>query len=150
MLPMAYLGSFLIGPRLLSYQVCHLFDFGGRLKQPNGPIGMVSQVLATHRVGIYRLDLLSVRRLVELLVKMVILCLEIVVLVKKAQARFIAHLACSVREGCVSRQRGGVVERELLEFLLRWLRVLHSGCSKGSVLSSSGRSSSLLGLSRRN
>ena len=122
-----------------------LSSTSGRLEYPDHPIRAIDQVLATNREGGWHLDLLCVRRLLELLTKMVILCLEIVVLVKKAQARFITRLGCSVREGCVSRRRGGVVERELLEFLLRWLRVLHLGCSKGSVLSSS-----LSGLSRRN
>jgi hypothetical protein len=59
--------------------------------------------LATHWVGIYRPDLLSVRRLVELLAKVLIIYLEIIVLAKKAQVCFVAHLTCSVRDGCVSR-----------------------------------------------
>jgi hypothetical protein len=76
-------------------------------------------------VGIYRPDLLSVRRLVELLAKVLIIYLEIIVLAKKAQVCFIARLTCSVRDGCVSRRRGGTIEHELLEFLPRWLGVLY-------------------------
>jgi len=64
-----YLKSFMTRLWLLSYWVCHMFNSSGRLKQPDGPVGTVSQVLATRRVGIYRLDLLSIRRLVELLAK---------------------------------------------------------------------------------
>ena len=56
---------------------------------------------------------------------MVILRLKIVDLAKMAQARFISYLTCRVRDSCVSRRRGRVVEQELLEFLLRWLRVLY-------------------------
>ena len=102
-----------------------MFDSSGRLKQPDGPVGTISQVLATCRVGVYRTDLLSIRRLVELLAKVVILHFEIIILVKKAQARFIAWLIGSVRDGRISQQRGGTVERELLEFLPRWFGVLY-------------------------
>ena len=89
---MAYLGSFLIGPWLQSHRVRRLFDSSGRLKQPDGPVGTISQVLATCRVGVYRTDLLSIRRLVELLAKVVILHFEIIILTKEAQARFVIGL----------------------------------------------------------
>ena len=102
-----------------------MLDTGSRLKQPNGPVGMISQVLATHQVGVYQPDLLSVWRFVKLLVKVVILFLEIIVLVKKAEARFVASLVCSVRDGSIFRWRGGAAEHEFLEFLPRWLRVLY-------------------------
>jgi len=58
-------------------------------------------------------------------VKVVILCLEIIILAKKTEARFIASLVCGVRDGNISRWRGRVAEHELLEFLPRWLRVLY-------------------------
>ena len=64
-----------------------MFGIGSQLKQPDGPIGTISQVLATHRVSVLDLNLLSVRRLVELLAKMIVLRFEIIILMKKAQAR---------------------------------------------------------------
>jgi hypothetical protein len=76
-------------------------------------------------VGVHRPDLLSVRRFAELLAKVVILCLEIIVLVKKAEARFIASLICSIRDGSISRRRDGAAEYEFLEFLPRQLGILH-------------------------
>lgn len=72
------------------------------MKQLDGPIGTISQVLATRRVGVYRTDLLSIRRLVELLVKVVILHFEIIVLAKEAQARFVVCLVGRVRDGRIS------------------------------------------------
>jgi hypothetical protein len=45
---------------------------------------MVHQVLAIYQTGVYRSVLLSIRRFVELLAKVVILSLEIIVLAKKA------------------------------------------------------------------
>jgi hypothetical protein len=62
------------------------------LKQPDGPIGTISQVLATRRVSVLDLNLLSVRRLVELLAKMIVLRFEKIILTKEAQACFIASL----------------------------------------------------------
>jgi hypothetical protein len=44
-----------------------LFGLGSCLKQPDDLIGTISQVLATHGMGALVLNLLSVRRLVELL-----------------------------------------------------------------------------------
>jgi hypothetical protein len=66
------------------------------LKQPDGPIGTISQVLATRRVSVLDLNLLSVRRLVELLAKMIILRFEIIILMKEAQACFVASLIWGV------------------------------------------------------
>ena len=73
-----------------------MFGLGSRLKQPDSPIGTISQVLATHGMGALDLNLLSVRRLVELLSKVIVLCFEIVVLTKETQARFIAGFVWSV------------------------------------------------------
>ena len=87
---------------------------------------MVSEVLATHRVGVRRPDLLSVKRLVELLAKVVILCLEIIVLAKKAKARFVASLVCGIRDGNISQWRGRTTELKLLEFLSRWLEISYT------------------------
>jgi hypothetical protein len=64
---------------------------------------MVHQVLAIWQTGVYRSVLLSIRRFVELLAKVVILSLEIIVLAKKAQARFDASLVCSVKDGSISQ-----------------------------------------------
>ena len=80
------------------------------MKQPDGPIGTVGQVLATRGMGVLDLNLLSVRRLVELLVKVIVLRLKIVVLAKKAQARFITRLVCRIKDGGVLQQRGGAIE----------------------------------------
>ena len=54
------------------------------MKQPDGSVGMISQVLATHGMGMLDLNLLSVRRLVELLSKVIVLRFEIVILMKEA------------------------------------------------------------------
>ena len=54
------------------------------MKQPNGPIQTISQVLATHGMGVLDLNLLSVRRLVELLSKVIVLRFEIIILMKEA------------------------------------------------------------------
>ena len=54
-------------------------------------------------VGVYRTDLLSIRRLVELLANMVILGFEIIIRAKKEEARFIASLVCSGRDGSISQ-----------------------------------------------
>ena len=59
------------------------FGPGSRLKQPNGLIGLIGQVLAAHRMGVLDLNLLSVRRLVELLSKVIVLHFEIIVLMKE-------------------------------------------------------------------
>ena len=130
---MMCLGSFLIRPWLPSHRESCLLDSSSRLKQPDGPIGTISKVLATHRVDVYMLNLLSVSRLVELLAKVVILHFEIIVLAKEVQARFVVCLIGSVRDGCIgsvrddriSQRRGGIVERKLLEFLPRWFGVLY-------------------------
>jgi hypothetical protein len=71
-------------------------DLGSQLKQPDGPIGMISQVLATHKVSMLDLNLLSVRRLVELLVKMIVLRFEIIILMKEAQTCFVASLVWGI------------------------------------------------------
>jgi hypothetical protein len=83
-------------PRLLGHWVHRRFGSGSRLKQPNSPIGMIGQVLATCRVSRLDLNPLSVRRLVELLSKVVILHLEIVVLTKESYTHFITSLVWSV------------------------------------------------------
>ena len=54
------------------------------MKQPDSPIGTISQVLATHIVSVLDSNLLSVRRLVELLAKMIVLFFEIIILTKEA------------------------------------------------------------------
>jgi hypothetical protein len=53
-------------------------------------------------VGVHELDLLSVRRLVKLLMKVVIFCFEIIILAKKVEARFIASLVCGIGDGNIS------------------------------------------------
>jgi hypothetical protein len=73
-----------------------LFSLGSRLKQLDDPVGTISQVLATHKMGALDLNLLSVRRLVKLLSKVIILHFEIIILMKEMQARFIASLIWSV------------------------------------------------------
>ena len=60
-----------------------------------------------------------------MLAKVVILCLEIIVLAKKAELRFVTSLLCSIMDGSITRWRSEATERELLEFLLRRLRVLY-------------------------
>ena len=67
-----------------------------QLKHPDGPVGTISQVLATRGVGVLNLNMLSVRRLVELLVKVIVLRLEIIILTKEAQACFVAGLIWGV------------------------------------------------------
>ena len=96
------LGSFLIRPWLPSHRESCLLDSSSQLKQLDGPIGMVSYVLATCWVGVYKPDLLSVSRLVELLAKVVILYLEIIILAKNVEAHFLASLICDVRDGNIS------------------------------------------------
>jgi len=75
-------------------------------------------------MGALYLNLLSVRRLVELLSKVIILRFEIIILLKEEQARFIAGLVWGVRDGSVSRQWSGAFKGELLECFLGWLGVL--------------------------
>jgi hypothetical protein len=70
------------------------------------------------------LSLLSVRRLVELLMKVIVLRFEIIILTKEVQVRFIASLIWGILDGNVSRQWSGTFERELLECLPGWLGVL--------------------------
>ena len=53
------------------------------MKQLDGPVGMISQVLATHRMGALNLNLLSVKRLVELLEKVIVLRFDIIVMMKE-------------------------------------------------------------------
>ena len=57
---------------------------------------MISHVLATHGMGALDLNLLSVRRLVELLSKVIVLYFEIIILTKEMQACFIAGLVWSI------------------------------------------------------
>ena len=52
---------------------------------------MISQVLATRRVSVLDLNLLSIRRLVELLAKVIVLCFEIIILMKEAQVSYGAY-----------------------------------------------------------
>ena len=99
---MAYLESLPIEPQLLSHWVHHLLNSSDRLKQPDGPVGVVSDVLATHWVGIRGLNLLSFRRLIKLLTKVVVFCLDIIILAKKVEACFIASLVCGLRDGNIS------------------------------------------------
>ena len=70
------------------------------------------------------MNLLSVRRLIELLVNMIILRFEIIILTKEAQAHFVTSLVWGIYNGNVSRRWSGAFERELLECFLRWLEVL--------------------------
>jgi hypothetical protein len=99
----AHLGSLLIGPWLLSHRERHLLNSSGQLKQPNGPIGAVSQVLATHWVGVHGPDLLSsIRRLAKLLTEVVVFCFKIIILTKKTEARFITSLVSSIGDGNIS------------------------------------------------
>lgn len=77
----------------------HLLNSSGRLKQLDSLIGTVNQVLATHWVSVQGIDLLSIKRLVELLTEVVVFCLDIVILAKKVEARFIASLICGLRDG---------------------------------------------------
>jgi hypothetical protein len=65
------------------------------LKQPNSPVGTISQVLATRGASVLNLNLLSVSRLVELLAK-VIVHFEIIILMKEAQAHFVASLVWGI------------------------------------------------------
>jgi hypothetical protein len=88
----AYFGSIPTKPRLSSWRVHRWLGPGSRLKQPYGPIDMIIQVLATRGVGVLNLNLLRVRRLVELLAKAIVLRFEIIILTKEAQARFVASL----------------------------------------------------------
>ena len=92
---MMYFGSIPTEPRPLSCWVHHWLGPGSQLKQPDGPIGMISQVLSTHRVSVLNLNLMSVRRLVELLAKMIVPCFEIIILME-SQARFIASLVWGI------------------------------------------------------
>jgi hypothetical protein len=80
---------------------------------------MVSQVLTTHRVGAYRSDLLSIRRSIELLANVTILCIEVIVLAKEAQVRFVASFSCSVRDGHIFGQRSCTVVHVALRLLRR-------------------------------
>jgi hypothetical protein len=57
---------------------------------------MIIQVLATRGVGALNLNLLSVRRLVELLSKVVVFCFEVIILMKEAHARFISGLVWGI------------------------------------------------------
>ena len=59
--------------------------------------------MATRWVGVYKMDLLSIRRLVELLADVVILGFEIIIWAKKEEARFVASLVCSGRDGSISQ-----------------------------------------------
>lgn len=93
---MVHLGSLLIGLWLPSHREHCLLDSSGQLKQPDGPIGVVNKVLATHWVGARVLNLLSVRRLVELLRKVVVFYFKIIILAKKAEACFVTSLICGV------------------------------------------------------
>ena len=68
----------------------------GRLMQPDGPVGTISQVLATHGMGAFDLNLQSVRRLVELLSKVIVLCFEIIILMREAQACFVTGLVWGI------------------------------------------------------
>ena len=56
----------------------------------------MGQVLATHGMGVLDLNLLSVRRLVELLSKVIVLRFEIVILMKEVQVRFVAGLVWGI------------------------------------------------------
>ena len=78
------LESLPIEPRLLSCRVRLWFSPGSQLKQPDGLVGSIGQVLATHGMGVLDLNLLSVRTLVELLAKVIVLCFEIIILTKEA------------------------------------------------------------------
>ena len=82
--PVACLESLSTKPRLSSHRVRPSFGLGSRLKQLDGPVGMISHVLATHGMGALDLNLLSVRRLVELLSKVIVLRFEIIILTKEA------------------------------------------------------------------
>ena len=99
---MAYLESLPIEPQLLSHWVHHLLNSSDRLKQPDSLIGALNQALATHWVSVQGIDLLSIKRLVELLTKVVVFCLDIIILAKKVEACFIASLACGLRDGNIS------------------------------------------------
>ena len=57
---------------------------------------MIGQVLAVCGMGALDLNLLSVRRLVELLTKVIVVRFEIVILMKEAEAHFVAGLVQSV------------------------------------------------------
>jgi hypothetical protein len=57
---------------------------------------MISQALATSGVSVLDLDLLSVRRPVVLLAKMIVLHFEIIILMKEAQAHFIASIVWGI------------------------------------------------------
>jgi hypothetical protein len=70
-------------------------------------------------MGALVMNLLSVRRLVELLSKVTVLRFEIVVLMKETQARFVTSLVWSI-----SRWWSGAFECELLKCFPRWLEVL--------------------------
>jgi len=74
-------------------------------------------------VGARGSNLLSVRRLVELLRKVVVFCFEIIVLAQKAEACFVTSLICGVRDGNISQRRGRTTKLELLEFLPRRLEI---------------------------
>ena len=74
----------------------HWFGPGSILKQPDAPIGSIVQVLAVHKMGSFDLNLLSVRRLVELLTKVIILHFKIIILTKEVEVRFVASLIRSV------------------------------------------------------
>lgn len=81
--------------------------------------------MATHWAGVHGSDLLSVRRFIELLMKVVIFCFEIIILAKKAEACFVASLVSAIRDGNISEWRGRTTELELLEFLPRRLGIFY-------------------------
>ena len=66
------------------------------MKQPDGPIGSISQVLPTRWVYVLNLNLLSNRRLVELLEKVIVLHFDIIILTKEAEVCFIAGLVWGI------------------------------------------------------
>ena len=94
----AHLWSLPIGSWLWSHREHRWLNPSDRLKQPDGPVGVVSDVLATHWVGIRGLNLLSFRRLIKLLTKVVISCYKFIILAKMAEVRFVASLVCRVRD----------------------------------------------------
>ena len=62
----------------------HELSLGCQWKQPDGLEGTISQVLATRRVGVLNLNLLSAETLVELLSKVIVLRFDIIILMKEA------------------------------------------------------------------
>jgi hypothetical protein len=78
-----HLGSVLMKPRLPNSRVHCWFGPRCRLKQPDGPVGTIGQVLAARGASCPDLNPLSIRGLTELLSKVMVLRLEIIVLTKE-------------------------------------------------------------------